>query len=101
MQIDDAEERLVLLLQRDPVHERTEIVADVQVPGRLDAGHGTDHGDGIQHDACSPVAFAHHARGATQQLRACAVVRAFPACGSAYAHSILPGTSWRVVAAPS
>jgi hypothetical protein len=47
VEVHDAEERLVLLLQPDPVDQGAEVVADVQVSGRLDAGHDARHGLGI------------------------------------------------------
>ena len=38
VQIDDAENTLVVVLDIHPVLERAQIVADVQIAGRLDAG---------------------------------------------------------------
>ena len=35
--VDDAEDRLELMLQLDPIFHRAEIVADVQLAGRLDS----------------------------------------------------------------
>ncbi len=37
MKIDDAEKTFVFALQRDPIFQRAEIIADVQVAGRLRA----------------------------------------------------------------
>ena len=38
VQIDDAEDALVVVLDLDPVLQRAQIIADVQIAGRLDAG---------------------------------------------------------------
>ena len=43
MQVDDAEDALIVLLQRDPVQNRAEIIAEVEVAGRLDAGKDAVH----------------------------------------------------------
>src|SRR5262249_16439183 len=43
MQIDDAEDALEIVLQRDPVADRAEIVAEMQIAGRLDAGKNSVH----------------------------------------------------------
>src|ERR1041384_7013361 len=43
VQVDDAEEALVLVLQRGPVAQRAEIVADVYVAGRLRAAEDAFH----------------------------------------------------------
>ena len=37
VQIDDAKDALVIVLQRDPVADRAEIIAEVQIAGRLNA----------------------------------------------------------------
>ena len=48
VQIDDAENALVIVLDLDPVAERSEIIADVQIAGGLDAGeYACFHGVGI------------------------------------------------------
>jgi hypothetical protein len=41
VQIDDAEDRLIVILEVDPVLERAEVIADVEVAGRLDAAENT------------------------------------------------------------
>ena len=43
VQIDDAEDALVIVLQRDPVADRAEIIAEMQIAGRLDAGKDAVH----------------------------------------------------------
>src|ERR1700757_192502 len=43
MQVDDAEDALVIVLQRDPVADRTEVIAEMQVAGWLDAGEDAVH----------------------------------------------------------
>ena len=43
MQVDDAEDRLALRLQPDPVLERPQIISKVQLVGRLHAGKDADH----------------------------------------------------------
>src|ERR1700761_7476812 len=44
MQIDNAEDAFVLILQRDPVADCPEIIAEMQIAGRLHAGENTVHG---------------------------------------------------------
>jgi len=43
VQVDNAEDALVIVLQRDPVANGTEIIAEMQVAGRLNAGKDTIH----------------------------------------------------------
>ncbi len=43
MQIDDAEDAFVIVLQRHPVADRPEIIAEMQVAGRLNAGKNSVH----------------------------------------------------------
>ena len=43
VQVDDAEDALVVVLQRDPVADRAEIIAEMQIAGRLDAGKNAVH----------------------------------------------------------
>src|SRR6516162_11916304 len=43
MQVDDAEDAVVVILQRDPVADRPEVIAEMQVAGRLDAGEDAVH----------------------------------------------------------
>ena len=43
VQVDDAEDALVIVLQRDPVADRAEIIAEMQIAGRLDAGKNAVH----------------------------------------------------------
>src|SRR5262245_42630341 len=38
VQVDDAVDAVVAVLQRDELHERAEVIAEVQIAGRLDAG---------------------------------------------------------------
>jgi len=38
VQVDDAENALVIALDSHPVFERPQIISDVQIPGRLHAG---------------------------------------------------------------
>src|SRR5205085_948543 len=47
VQIDDAEDAFVIVLQRDPVADRAEIVAEMQIAGRLDARKNSVHGASI------------------------------------------------------
>ncbi len=94
VQVDDAVDRLVLVLQRDPVAEGAEIVADVHVPGGLNAREhlpllrhrltpfqkekaaGAEASDGMSWrgqpsaDSGPPVALATHAREVTDRLAA-------------------------------
>jgi hypothetical protein len=44
MQIDDAIDAFVGVLELDPVHHGAEIVAEMQVPGRLHAGKNAKNG---------------------------------------------------------
>src|SRR2546429_2891809 len=44
MQVHDAEQAVVLVLQLDPVLHGAEVIADVQLAGRLDAGKDARHG---------------------------------------------------------
>src|SRR5207248_1993833 len=44
VQIDNAEDAVVIVLQRDPVADRAEIIAEMQIAGRLDAGKNSVHG---------------------------------------------------------
>jgi hypothetical protein len=46
MQIDDAEHAVIAVLQPHPVADRAEIVAEMHVLGRLDAGEDSLHGPG-------------------------------------------------------
>ena len=41
VQIHNAENALVLVLNLDPIADGTQVIADVQIPGRLDAGENT------------------------------------------------------------
>ncbi len=43
VQIDDAEDALEIVLQGDPVADRAEIIAEMQIAGRLDAGKDAVH----------------------------------------------------------
>ncbi len=43
VQVDDAVDALVLVLQRNEVSDRTQVVAQVQVAGRLNAGKNPLH----------------------------------------------------------
>src|SRR5262245_46074444 len=43
MQIDDAEDALIVLLQHDPVANGAEIIAEMQIAGGLDAGENAVH----------------------------------------------------------
>src|SRR5689334_4906009 len=43
VQIDDAEDALVIVLQRDPVADRAEIIAEMKIAGRLNAGKNAVH----------------------------------------------------------
>ena len=43
VQIDDAEDALEVVLQRDPVADRAEIIAEMQIAGGLDAGKNAVH----------------------------------------------------------
>ena len=47
VQVDDAEDAVVIVLQRDPVADRAEIIAEMQIAGRLDAGKNSVHGASI------------------------------------------------------
>ena len=44
VEVDDAEEAVVLLLEPHPVLHRAEIVADMKLAGRLNAGEDAGHG---------------------------------------------------------
>src|SRR6185312_2624606 len=44
VQIDDTEDAVVIVLQRDPVADRAEIITEMQIAGRLDAGKNSVHG---------------------------------------------------------
>src|SRR5207247_6062691 len=44
VQVHDAEQAVVLVFQLDPVLHGAEVIADVQVAGRLDAGEDARHG---------------------------------------------------------
>ncbi len=46
MEVDDAEEALVLVLQLDPIAQRAEVVAEVEVAGRLDPREDARHNGG-------------------------------------------------------
>jgi hypothetical protein len=48
VEIDDAENTFVVVLNLDPVAERSEIIADVEIAGRLDAGKDACFHDGIE-----------------------------------------------------
>ena len=56
VQVDDAVEDVLLVLAVDPVPQRPQVVAEVDVTGRLDAREHTGHGCGgyrrIRHDSC-------------------------------------------------
>ena len=41
VQIDDAVKALVLVLKRDPIFERPQVIADMQIPRRLSAAKNT------------------------------------------------------------
>jgi hypothetical protein len=43
VQVDDAENALEVVLQLNPVPNGSEIIAEMQVAGRLDAGKDTVH----------------------------------------------------------
>ncbi len=43
VQVDDAEDAFAVVLQCDPVADRAEIIAEMQVAGRLDAGKDAVH----------------------------------------------------------
>src|SRR5260221_1250603 len=44
MQVDDAEDAVVVALQRDPVSDGAEIIAEMQIAGGLDAREDAVHG---------------------------------------------------------
>jgi hypothetical protein len=54
VQVDDAEDAFVIVLQRDPVADRPEIIAEMQIAGRLDAGKNAVHGawHGVPNGCC-------------------------------------------------
>jgi hypothetical protein len=41
--VDDAKERLVLRLQRDPILDRTEVISNMQFAGRLNTAEDSWH----------------------------------------------------------
>ena len=44
VQVDDAVDRVVVVLLRDPAPHRTQVVAEVDIAGGLDAGEHAGHG---------------------------------------------------------
>src|SRR5437762_8044032 len=43
VQVDNAKDAVVIVLQRDPIADRAEIIAEMQIAGRLDAGKNSVH----------------------------------------------------------
>src|SRR5260370_930358 len=77
MQVDDAEDAVVVALQRDPVSDGAEIIAEMQIAGGLDAREDAVHG-AVGIAAASDSALTQPATVSARAMPVCASARPRP-----------------------
>ena len=96
VQIDDAEDAFVIVLQRDPVADRAEVIAKMQIAGRLDAGKDSVHGLAVNVPAGPGSSrLARRSRGRSHQLAAQFTPVGHPKCEYQRAKYDKPGNNQR------